>query len=164
MNRVFKVQRKLLRLIDEQASIIPDDERHQPADWERIHSVSCAKIGMILAMERGVDPILAGVACACHDIGRIMTGVQTNHAEAGFEPVQDFLRPIGYFSDREIRQIATAVRNHSSKALVHEPLDEIVKDADILDFYQLGSWPTRQEQEERLARLLGHPLDDEFKW
>ena len=164
MNRVFKVQRALLRVIDEYAAIIPDEDRDQPADWERIHSVSSAKIGMVLAKERGVDPIMAGVACACHDFGRIITGKQKDHAEGGYEPVKGFLRSLEWFNEEEIEQIATAVRNHSSKALVQAPLDEIVKDADLLDMYQLGSGPTRQEQEDRLVGLLGKALDDEYKW
>ncbi len=164
MNRVWKVTRALHRVIEESVAKIPDGERQQPADWERIHSASCARLGTMLALERDVDPILAGVACACHDYGRILTGVQKDHAERGFEPVQEFLRGLEYFTEDEILQIATAVKNHSSKALIQDPLSEIVKDADVIDFYQFGSSPTRQEQEDRLVRLLGHPLDEEFKW
>lgn len=164
MNRVWKITRALHHLIDEYVEQIPDEERDQPADWERIHSASCARLGTMMALERGVDPILAGVACACHDFGRILNGKQKDHAARGFEPVQEFLRGFEFFTEDEVMQIATAVKNHSSKSLVQDPISEIVKDADLIDFYQFGSAPTRQEQEDRLVRLLGHPLDDEFKW
>ncbi|MBQ0078481.1 MAG: HD domain-containing protein [Eubacterium sp.] len=164
MNRVWKVLRALHHVIKEYNEEIPDERRDQPADWERIHSASCARLGMMMALERGIDPILGGVACACHDYGRILTGEQKGHAERGFEPVQEFLRGFEYFTEDEIQQIATAVKNHSSKALIQDPLSELVKDVDIIDFYQYGSAPTRKEQEDRLVRLLGHPMDEQFKW
>ena len=44
---------------------------------------SCARLGYLMAQERGVDPDLAACACAIHDIGRVLTGRQAGHAEAG---------------------------------------------------------------------------------
>lgn len=117
---------------------------------ERVHIVSCAKIGYMMAEKRGVDPILAAAACACHDYGRIIIGKQAGHAEAGYIPVQEFLKKTGLFSDEEIAQIAVAVRNHSKKEEIGSPLEEIVKDADVLDFYQYGYDVARRSQQDRL--------------
>ena len=152
MNRLLKLQSALLKEIDEYEKLIP--ERDQPGDWERVHISSCAKLGYLFAEERGVDPILAASACACHDYGRIITGKQAGHAEAGYEPVKVFLRETGIFADEEIEQIAFAVKNHSNKAEVGSPIEEIVKDADVLDFHQYGYEMPRQEQQERLDRIL----------
>lgn len=152
MNRLQKLQSALLKEIDKYEELIP--ERDQPGDWERIHISSCAKLGYLMAEKRGVDPILAACACACHDYGRIITGKQAGHAEAGFEPVKAFLRDTGLFAEEEIEQIAAAVKNHSSKAEVGTPLEEIVKDADVLDFHQYGYEMPRKEQQDRLERLL----------
>lgn len=62
------------------------------------------------------------------------------------------------FTDEEIDQIAIAVKNHSRKEEVGSPLEEIVKDADVLDFYQYGYDVARKEQQDRLEALLGHKV------
>ncbi|MDO4746349.1 MAG: HD domain-containing protein [Bacillota bacterium] len=152
MNRLQKLQSALLKEIDKYEKLIPD--RDQPGDWERIHISSCAKLGYLMAEKRGVDPILAACACACHDYGRIVTGKQAGHAEAGAEPIKAFLRETELFTEEEIGQISLAVKNHSSKAEVGSPLEEIVKDADVLDFHQYGYEMPRKEQQDRLERLL----------
>lgn len=152
MNKLLKLQSALLREIDKYEELIP--ERDQPADWERVHISSCAKLGYLFAEKRGVDPVLAAAACACHDYGRIITGLQAGHAEAGYEPVKAFLNDTGLFSEEEICRIALAVRNHSKKAEVGSPLEEIVKDADVLDFHQYGYEMPRQEQQDRLEKIL----------
>lgn len=154
MKKILRLQSALLKEIDKYEKLVP--ERSHFIDWERVHITSCAKLGYVLAEERGVDPVLAAAACACHDYGRIITGRQEGHAEAGYEPVQEFLKGTELFSDEEIAQIAIAVKNHSKKAEIGTPLEEIVKDADVLDFYQYGYDMARKEQQDRLEKLLGH--------
>lgn len=156
MKKILRLQSALLKEIDKYEELIP--ERDHFIDWERVHISSCAKIGYMLAEERGVDPILAAAACSCHDYGRIITGKQAGHAEAGYEPVKKFLKGTGLFDDDEINQIATAVKNHSKKSEIGSPLEEIVKDADVLDFHQYGYATARQEQQDRLEKLLGHKI------
>ncbi|MDO4485520.1 MAG: HD domain-containing protein [Bacillota bacterium] len=157
MKVILRLQSALLKEIDKYEKLVP--ERDHFIDWERVHISSCAKIGYMMAEERGVDPILAACACACHDYGRIITGKQSGHAEAGYEPVQEFLRGTELFSEDEIQQIAIAVKNHSKKSEIGTPLEEIVKDADVLDFYQYGYEMPRKEQQDRLERLLGHKVE-----
>ena len=156
MKKILRLQSALLKEIDKYEELIP--ERDHFIDWERVHISSCAKIGYMLAEERGVDPILAAAACSCHDYGRIITGKQDGHAEAGYEPVKEFLKGTGLFDDDEIDQIATAVKNHSKKSEIGSPLEEIVKDADVLDFHQYGYAMARKEQQDRLEKLLGHKI------
>ena len=91
----------------------------------------------------------------------IITGRQEGHAEAGYLPVQEFLKNLEpkLFTDDEIAQIALAVKNHSKKGEVGTKLEEIVKDADVLDFYQYGYNMARKEQQDRLESLLGHKVE-----
>jgi uncharacterized protein len=135
MNRVYQLLERLHDIIGAQE---PSIERDETLVWERLHSASAARIGWILALERGVDPELAASAAAVHDYGRIITGKQDNHAEASYLPVQNFLKSTGLFTAKEISVIALAVKNHSSKTTVGAPIDEIVKDADVIDCYQYG--------------------------
>lgn len=81
---------------------------------------------------------MASCACAVHDYGRIITGKQENHAEVGYQPAMEFLRRTGLFEEEEIQQMGIAVKNHSKKAEIGSPLEEIVKDADVLDFINMG--------------------------
>ena len=156
MNKLMILQGALLAEIEKYAKIHAENgvELDYPIDWERIHVISCAKLGYLMAVERGVDPILAAAACAVHDYGRIITGKQSNHAEIGYEPVMEFLKGLGLFSAEEIEEIGLSVKNHSNKSEVGTPLEEIVKDADVLDFHQYGYEMPRPEQQERLNRML----------
>lgn len=152
MKRLLRLQSALLKEIDRYDKLVK--ERDKFIDWEKVHMASCARIGYIMAEKRGVDPDLASFACAVHDYGRIITGKQQGHAEAGYLPVKNFLKETNLFADNEIEEIAIAVKNHSKKGEVGTPLEEIVKDADVIDFYQYGFGFAREEQKIRLEALL----------
>lgn len=147
MNRLLFLETKLHQLILEQEGKL--EVRDESLAWESIHMASSARCAWLLAMERGVDPELAACAAAVHDFGRILTGKQKGHAEAGYEPVKGFLRETGKFTEEEIEIIATAVKNHSLKTETGSPIEEIVKDADVIDCYQLGLPFDRPEKEQR---------------
>ncbi|SHH55190.1 uncharacterized protein SAMN02745823_00261 [Sporobacter termitidis DSM 10068] len=151
MNRVTQLQIELLKIIDAQDATIRRDET---LDWERLHMASSARVAWLLALQRGVDPELAAAAAAVHDYGRIVTGKQPDHAEAGYLPVQEFLKNTGLFTAEEIAVIALAVKNHSSKTVVGTPVEEIVKDADVIDCYQYGLPFDRPEKKDRYEAWL----------
>lgn len=151
MNRIFTLQQAILKTIDEHKQV---DRSNSPTlDWERIHMISCAKVGYMLAMERGLDVELSACACAVHDFGRILTGIQEDHGPAGAKPVQRFLKDTGLFTGEEILMISRAVENHSKKGEVGMPLEELVKDADLIDYASYGQTFKRQEQIDRFQKL-----------
>ena len=155
MRKIETMLFALLREIDKYENVIPDEEKDYPTDFERLHISSCARIGYMFAQERGVDPNLAAAACAMHDYGRIITGRQHDHAEVGYLPAMEFLRGTEIFTEDEIQQIGIAVKNHSKKSEVGSPLEEIVKDADCLDFHMYGYEMPREAQKQRLRDMLG---------
>ncbi len=148
--RALRLQKLYLEEIDRFRDVT---DRDKELSWEKIHMASCARIGYILAEQRGLDPDLAAIACAVHDYGRVITGKQKGHAEAGAVPVKGFLESTGLFTEEEIDNISIAVGNHSKKGEVGSPLEEVVKDADCLDFDMYGFELPRQEQRDRLKRL-----------
>jgi uncharacterized protein len=151
MNRIFTLQQGILKTIEEHQNI---DRSGAPSlDWERIHMISCAKVGYMMAAERGLNPDLAACACAVHDFGRILTGRQENHGDAGAIPVKQFLRDMALFTEDEILLISLAVANHSKKGEVGSPLEELVKDADLIDYASYGQTFKRQEQIDRFERI-----------
>lgn len=129
-----------------------DMERDYPVAWERIHAVSSAQMARLLAKERGVDMELAALACSLHDIGRWYTGRQANHALHGEKPVREFLANMN-LSAVEKEEILQAVIHHSEKDKVGSPLEELVKDADILDCYLHGDEITKPFHLARLENL-----------
>lgn len=142
----------MLQKIAEQEKV--DMERRHPLDWEIMHMAGSASIGHLLALKRGVNPELAAAACSIHDYGRIITGTQEDHAYIAYEPVKKLLNETNIFSEEEIEKLAQAARKHSDKDREDSPLEEIVKDADILDCYQYNIPMRRPEQKKRLENLF----------
>lgn len=128
-------------------------ERDYPIIWERIHSTSCAQIGRLLAQKRHVDSEQAALACALHDCGRWVTGRQENHAPQGEELARRFLREQNLSSITQ-EAIVQAIINHSKKEDVGSPLEELVKDADILYCYWYGDDISKKYHVARLQRAL----------
>ena len=150
-SRSYLVQAEYLKLI--QDSDAPEMCRDETIDWEIIHMVSSARTAYIIAGDRGVDSDLAACASTLHDIGRVISGKQDGHAEAGYAPAKEFLRKLEIFTDEEIEQIALAVKNHSKKGETGSPLEEIVKDSDVLDMFMYDRELPRKEQQLRLDYL-----------
>ena len=151
MKRLLRLQSALLAEINKYEKI--EMKREKFMDWERVHMASCSRIGYLMAQARGVDTDIASCACAVHDYGRIITGRQEGHAEAGYLPVKLFLESTKLFSEGEIDMISLAVKNHSNKGDIGSKIEEIVKDADVLDFYQYGFEFAREDQRIRYKNL-----------
>lgn len=135
-SRLLKVQNLMLDYIDQQEESIPD--RDESLNWERIHMASSAQLAWQMALERGADPELTACAAAIHDIGRILTGRKKGHAEAGYEPARKLLTDSGLFTEEEVEIMALATKNHSSKDVPGTLIEEIIKDADVVDCCQHG--------------------------
>ena len=161
MNRLLFLETELNKIIRQQEGKMDESERDETLAWESVHMASSARCAWLLALERGVEPELAACAAAVHDFGRILTGKQKNHAEAGYEPVKVFLKETGKFDEEEIEIIATAVKNHSLKTEVGSPIEEIVKDADVIDCYQFGYPFDRSEKKTRYENWRkGHGIQE----
>ncbi len=153
MNRLLELENLILDVINQQEGKIED--RDETLNWERIHMASSARLAWEMALERkNADPEIAACAAAVHDFGRILTGRQKGHAEAGYEPVRVFLKESGLFTEEETEIIARAVKNHSSKTETGTVVEEIVKDADVVDCYQYGYPFDRPEKETRYRAWL----------
>ena len=146
------MQLALLREIDKYSELL--SEREASSDWEKLHLSSVSRIGTLLALKRGIDKDLAAISCTCHDYGRIITGKEENHAENGYPKVKDFLGKLEVLSSEELEIVAIAVKNHSKKGEVGSPLEELVKDADIIDLYLYEIPLKREDQIKRLENLL----------
>ena len=86
----------------------------------------------LLALRRGLNAELAAACGMLHDISQVTTGSSLNHAAIGAEQARDILKALGMYGEDETEEIAVAISRHSDKKSVHGPLDEVLKDADVL--------------------------------
>lgn len=157
-DRLLAVQNAMLTKINaleiEENAMSEAPQRDETLHWERIHLASSARIAKDMAVQRGANPELAAIATALHDMGRIVTGKQKDHAHQGSEPARELLEQLNLFSEEEIQLLTTAVYNHSDKDYIGTDIEEIVKDADVVDCFEFGMELPRPEQKARYQRYL----------
>lgn len=151
-SRIISLQSKVMKIVEEHET--PDEMRDIPKSYEIHHLFSTSTIARILARKRRAVEEEAAIAGILHDIGRIMTGRQAEHARNGYEPACRILRETELFTPPEIERIAEAVRNHSDKEKIGSLLEEIIKDADILDCYLFGLPIVKESHRARLEKTL----------
>jgi len=123
------------------------------------HLYSVARYCSLLALKRNLNQEIAMISGMLHDIANVNgDGSSDKHALKGAEQAKELLIAMNQYSDNEIETIATAIAKHSDKQAIHEPYDELLKDADIMShcFYNPG-FPISEWEIERYKNIL-----DEF--
>lgn len=127
-----------------------------------IHLYGVAAACALLASKRGLDPEIASASGLMHDMYACWTGSTLFHAYSGAEMSRVALRRMGCFTEEEKLLIESSIFHHSDKAHVHDPYDELLKDADILQPYlQSGLRELdagRIPRMNRMAEELGIPF------
>ncbi|MFW9914320.1 MAG: HD domain-containing protein [Candidatus Thorarchaeota archaeon] len=142
---------RILALIQSKIQKLIEEEREIPLSWSIQHLYSTSQLAKLLALKRGLDVELAGLACAFHDIYSVLTGLYEDHGPNAAPYVREIVgeyneESSGDFpeiSDDEIQQIVMAIAGHSDKTSVSaDPLAELVKDVDTIDAYLHGMTTT----------------------
>lgn len=128
MNRLEQVRAVVDEILRSQT-----DPEEQRSGWVHLYGVCLA--ATMLAKVRGLDVELCAVAGMLHDISTYMTNDPTDHHLRSAEQARRILGDLGAFSPDEIEHIATMILNHRSKGRLDAPLDEVLKDADVLQHY-----------------------------
>lgn len=124
MNRIWRVQNYVDGFLSRGAEQLKSDGY--------IHLFGVANFCSMLAMKRGENVALAAIAGLLHDVSTYKNGDAVDHAHKGAVMAEKILKDVNAFSDEEIQLVCQAIYNHSNKAEIHAPLDEILKDADVL--------------------------------
>lgn len=119
-----------------------------------VHMFGVAQACVLLAMIREEDVELAACAGYLHDIATYLTGDSSGHARRGAEMASGILQETGVFSDKEIEKICSAIRCHSDKKLTHGPLEEILKDADVMQHCLYDPGYVSKKEKDRYKKLL----------
>jgi 5'-deoxynucleotidase YfbR-like HD superfamily hydrolase len=114
-------------------------------------SATCA----LLALKRGLDAQLAAVAGMLHDYSTYQRGDPSDHDRWSAQEARRLLAELDIFSPQEIDTICGAILHHRAKGEVHAPMDELLKDADVLQHYLYNPGFKQQVSEEpRIAAVL----------
>ncbi len=95
-----------------------------------LYGVSLA--ATMIARKRGLDPELAAMAAMLHDLHAYRTGSYDDHAHKGAELARSILTELGQTDDAETDLICSAIYHHDDKLVVDSPMDEVLKDADVI--------------------------------
>lgn len=116
-----------------------EPDRLQSINEEVFHIRTVASIMALLAPGRDLDPGLGRLIGLLHDVGRLKPcGSVKRHAEAGAVMVDEFLKEKEILSAELRISVVSAVRRHSSKGKIHNPYDELLKDADVFHRFLEG--------------------------
>jgi HD superfamily phosphodiesterase len=125
MNRLERVRER----IDWSLHRVEDPEERR-CGFVHLYGVSAT--AAFLAFRRSENAELAAIAGMLHDLVSYETGDPEEHAVRGAQRAFGLLHEMGTFSDGEIGIICSAIARHSDKGSVDEPMDELLKDADVL--------------------------------
>lgn len=127
-NRIEKLRLKIDEMLLNQ-----QDAEHRRCGYLHLYGVAdaCA----LLALKRGQNVELALAMGMLHDYATYKYGEIPNHAARSADEARSLLQGNGGFSDDEIDIIANAIENHSEKGEFDAEMDELLKDADVLQHY-----------------------------
>jgi HD superfamily phosphodiesterase len=154
MNRLERVR----RIVDRILRNVPDPEERR-CGFVHLYGVSLT--ATLLAVQRNLDPELAGVAGMLHDLVTYESGDPTDHGPRSAVRAGEILRQADSFTEEEVSAIQSAIAHHSEKADEHGWLEELMKDADVLQhaFYNPQLEPHLRDRD-RLTRLLADLTSD----
>ena len=143
MSRIKELQKQVHRVLEK----MEDGDKRLKA-ISHLHGVALA--AAVLARRRGENAELATMAGLMHDLYAYKSGSYDDHAHLGSEYARKLLEKLAITTPEETDVICAAIRHHDSKAEVDSPMDEILKDADVID-HSLSD-PTKEVKPHEVAR------------
>ena len=117
-----------------------------------LYGVSLA--AAMIAKKRGLDPEIASMAAMLHDLNAYKTGSYDDHAHKGAELARNILAELKLTDDAETEMICSAIYNHDDKLEIHSPMDEVLKDADVIHHCMNDlSKPIKEKEQTRFHKL-----------
>ncbi len=125
------------------------------------HLYAVSMSANLLALRRGADPELCAMAAMLHDLHAYKSGSYEDHAHKGAELARKVLKELGLTTAEENEHICQAIYNHDDKLNVHGPIDEVLKDADVMHHCMNDlEKPVSEKEKARFAALKAELADD----
>ena len=147
--------KELRKYVDEELNKIEDAEKRNSAI---VHLYGVSLAATMIAKKRGLDSEIASMAAMLHDLYAYKTGSYDDHAHKGAELAGEILGELKLTGEAETEMICSAIYHHDDKLVTDGPMDEVLKDADVIHHCMNDLSKTVKEKEQlRFDRLC-----DEF--
>ena len=143
MSRIRDLQKQVHRVLEK----MEDSDKRAKA-VAHLHGVALA--AAMLAKKRGENAELAAMAGLLHDLHAYRSGSYDDHARLGAEYARKLLDKLAITTEEETNLICSAIRCHDNKNEADGPMDEILKDADVI--HHSLSDPAKEVKEHEKAR------------
>ena len=108
---------------------LPDPNTYRSAV---VHLYGVSLAATMIAKKRGLDSELASIAAMLHDLHAYKSGSYEDHAHKGAALAKEILETLELTSSAETEVICSAIYHHDDKLVVDSPMDEVLKDADVI--------------------------------
>ena len=143
--------KELRKYVDAEINKMQDPDKRTSA-IAHLYGVSLA--ATMIAKNRGLDPEIASMAAMLHDLHAYKTGSYDDHAHLGAELAKEILGKLGLTDETETDLICSAIYHHDDKLVVDGPMDEVLKDADVIDHCLKDSAkPVKEKEQARFDSL-----------
>ncbi len=143
--------KELRKYVDEELNKIEDADKRTSA-IAHLYGVSLA--ATMIAKKRGLDPEIAAMAAMLHDLYAYKSGSYDDHAHKGAYLAGDILEELNLTDEAETEEICSAIYHHDDKLVTDGPMDEVLKDADVIDHcLKDSSKPVKEKEQARYDKL-----------
>lgn len=147
MNRL----KELRQYVNTELNRIEDTDKQSSA-VAHLYGVSLAAV--MIARKRGLDPEIAAMAAMLHDLHAYRTGCYDDHAHKGAELAREILTELKLTDEAETETICSAIYHHDDKLAVDGPMEEALKDADVIHHcLNDPSKPVKEKEKARFDKL-----------
>ena len=142
--------KELRKYVDSELNKLDEDKRNSAI----VHLYGVSLAATMIAKKRGLDVELASMAAMLHDMHAYKTGSYDDHAHKGAELARDILSTLQLTDETEMDIICSAIYHHDDKLVVDSPMDEVLKDADVIHHCMNDlSKPIKEKEQARFDRL-----------
>ena len=143
--------KELRKYVDTELNKMEDADKRTSA-IAHLYGVSLA--ATMIAKKRGMDPEIASMAAALHDLHAYKTGSYDDHAHKGADLAREILGELKITDETETDMICSAIYHHDDKMVTDGPMDEVLKDADVIDHcLKDSSKPVKEKEQARYDKL-----------
>ena len=129
-----------------------DDADKRTSAVAHLYGVSLA--ATMIAKKRGLDPEIASMAAMLHDLYAYKSGSYDDHARKGAELARKILAKTDLTNEEETEIICSAICHHDDKYSIDGPMDEVLKDADVIHHCMNDlSKPIKDKEAARFEKL-----------